>query len=102
MSRFDRGWRDSLRLNHGLGWAKSRPTFEDYAYMIANWLLAIVCVAALLLLMGFLDARDAAIAAEIESEKSSAMFASFLNGGSLVAEDQSFAVRCGSIIEVTN
>lgn len=101
-TKFDLGWRDSQRMKRGLYWKKPKPTWEDYAETVLNWLFIALVLAAVLFLYGYLDARDAKIAAEIEATESSRQFAAFLNGGTLTDQTGHFAARCESLVQVTN
>ncbi len=89
-----------LRLRSGLLWKGQRPSLADID-RIADGLITALVVLAFLLLLGWLDARDAEIAAEIKAEQSSASFARFLNGAAIVDQAGHFAARCEHLIEVT-
>lgn len=101
-TKYDLGWRDSLRMKQGIYWRKPHPTWEDVAETVINWLFFALVLAAILFLAGYLDARDAKVAAQVEATESAKQFAEFLNGGTLTDQTGHFAAKCESLVQVTN
>lgn len=88
-----------LRKRFGLCWKGPRFTLSDLD-RIADAVIAVLVCLAVLLLFGWLNARDAQIRAEIEADRSSRQFADFLNGGRLVSDDGRFAAKIETLVEV--
>jgi hypothetical protein len=88
-----------IRKRFGLMWKGPRFTLTDLD-RIADAVITVLVVLAVLLLFGWLNARDAQITAEIEADRSSRQFADFLNGGRLVSDDGRFAAKIETLIEV--
>jgi hypothetical protein len=104
MSLFDQGWN---RINHatrmrlGLHWKSRRPTLADID-RLADAIVAVLVVLAVLFLYGWLDANDQAVAERISADRSTQQFASFLNGGVITDQAGTFAAKCENLITVTN
>jgi hypothetical protein len=89
-----------IRRKFGLLWKGSRPSMADLDRIADAAITVLVCLA-VLLLFGWLNARDAQIAAEIESNHTTLAFAHFLNGNAIVDQAGNFAAKCERLIEVT-
>lgn len=104
MGRHDMSWRDfqqKTRMRYGLRWRKSYPMPSDFRDALLRLFIILLATVLVVLLFGYLDARDARIDAELKGDKASQQFADFLNGGALVDQAGRFAAKCERLIEVT-
>jgi hypothetical protein len=112
MSRFDHSWSrinrptrhpnlNPIRRLFGLRWKQARPSLDDFD-TLANWITAILMVGLLLATYGFVDERDAKVAAQVQAEQSSKSLVHLLTGGTLTNPEMTVAVKCAQVMDVTN
>ena len=86
-----------LRKHFGLRWRRNYPTARDFRLGDVA-VLAVVVIG--YLIVALVDTRTEASIQAAQAQQVGAQFASFVNGGVLVADDGSFAAKCQQLVEV--
>lgn len=98
MSKYDRNWRDTIRLKYGLAWNTSSPTLADYPQS-KTYIIRLLIVLAL---WGWAMDQDylaeqitASITAEMRAEQAERVLVECMNGrAAWIAEDGKSMVAC--------
>lgn len=86
-----------IRKHFGLRWKRSYYSFHDVK--LGDLCVFLTCIAAAFFLAWHDAQVDRQIAIE-EGEKAVSNFANFLNGGILMDQEETFAVKCSQLLEV--
>lgn len=88
----------SLRLKYGLLWNKAHLSWKECRQFILGLAFGISLALGTAGIASTIKAQEEIARAESISQQ----FMDFLNGGTIISEDEHFAARCVNLLEVTN